>query len=110
MVFFEHFHLDRRANLFFFFFFWVVLGINSGQAEVCYSLILEDFAITVGLRNRLGICCSQLSACSEQFIRALLLRREQLACLHVAFHSPLHFSDGCVACATQIGQENNITA
>lgn len=75
-----------------------------------YTLILGDFTITVHFRNRLNMCCSWLSGCSEQSIRALLLHSEQHPYLHVALHTPLHFSDGSVACATQKGQENDIAS
>lgn len=83
-VFFECLQLDERAN----YFFLAVLGISSGYAEACYTLILEDFAITVDLRNRFGVCCSKLSGCSEQFTRALFLYSKQLAYLHIALHTP----------------------
>lgn len=52
-------------------------------------LILEDFTITVSLRNRFGMCCSLLPSYSKQFITALL-HREQFSYFHIALHTLLN--------------------
>lgn len=52
-------------------------------------LILEDFTITVSLRNRFGMCCSLLPSYSKQFITALL-HREQFSYFHMALHTLLN--------------------